>query len=143
MLKRSTKKTFALGVVHPVGDKIDPDEDPFTSAQCEVLEETGVSVKDMRLEAVLNELLPPLRHDCNWLIFHFTADYEAGEVTATDEGERVWLTADEIKAAELFPSVGIVVDRMLDPAIGTVFAMLAYRGGEIDLKRSVIRTGSR
>jgi len=139
VLKRSPNKTFAPGVVHPVGGKIDPDEDPFTTAQREVLEETGLTLKNMRLEAVLNELLPPPRHDYNWLIFHFTADYESGEVAATDEGELVWMTADEIKASELFVSVRPVIEHMLDPAVGTVFATFAYDGDNIDLARSTIQ----
>ncbi|HEY2003523.1 MAG TPA: NUDIX domain-containing protein [Candidatus Saccharimonadia bacterium] len=126
VLHRSPQKTFAPDVIHPVGGKIDPNEDPFTTAEREVLEEAGVQVKNMRLEAVINELLPPPRRDYNWLIFHFTADYAGGDVVTTEEGELVWMTADEIKASRLFPSVRPLIDKILNPNAGTVFATFAY-----------------
>ena len=139
LLHRSPLKTFAPDVVHPVGGKIDPDEDPFTTAEREVLEETGVRVKNMRLEAVINELLPPPRRDYNWLIFHFTADYAGGEEVTTDEGELVWMTTDEIKASKLFPSVRPLIDKILDPNAGTTFATFGYtKDGEIDEGTSLV-----
>ena len=79
LLKRSEKKKYAPGFVHPFGGKVDINEDPFMGAQREVLEETGIKVKNMRLEAVLMEIAPVKSdiYKCNWLIFHFSADYKS------------------------------------------------------------------
>ncbi len=140
VLKRSSQKRFAPGVVHPVGGKVDLDEDPYSAAMREVLEETNVAVKNMRLEAVINELAPPPDRTNNWLIFHFSADYASGEVSETEEGELIWLTSDQIKQQHLFQSVRLLIDQMLDPGQGTVFATFAYNTqAEIDMSKSVIQ----
>jgi 8-oxo-dGTP diphosphatase len=139
VLKRSDQKRFAPGVIHPVGGKLELNEDALTAALREVREEAGVTVKNVRLEAVINELLPPPDHNFNWLIYHFSADYDSGEVIGTEEGELVWLTADEIRSSKLFASVKPLIREILDPSVGTVFATFTYDGTEIDDSKSSIQ----
>lgn len=127
MLKRSPLKKYAPGVVHPVGGKVDPNEDPFSAAQRELLEEAGVKVKNMKLEAVLTEIAPHVNEPWNWVIFHFSADYAFGDLKQTEEGELIWLTAEEILGKELFPSVRAVIKNILNPNDGIVFARLEYK----------------
>ncbi len=126
LLRRSSHKKYAPNVVHPIGGKVDPGENPFMSAQRELLEEARVTVKNMRLEAVILEITPVKGKDENWLIFHFSADYDSGEVKETEEGELVYFTADEISRQDLFPSVRQVIHHILNPHDGTVFATISY-----------------
>jgi 8-oxo-dGTP diphosphatase len=126
LLKRSAQKNYAPNVVHPIGGKIDPNEDPFTAAQRELLEEAGIKVNNMRLEAVVMEIKPVPDEPYNWLIFHFSADYESGDMITTEEGEFVWLTAEEILKEQLFPSVREIIANILNPNDGTVFARIPY-----------------
>lgn len=126
VLRRSPLKKYAPGVVHPFGGKVDLGENPHTAAIREAYEETGLRVKNLRLEAVLLEIAPVVDEPYNWLIFHFSADYEAGELHPTEEGEAIMLTADELKAEKLFPSVVPVIDHILDAEKGTVFATFEY-----------------
>lgn len=126
LLKRSDKKRFAPGVVHPIGGKVDLNENPFVAAEREVFEEAGVKVKNMRLEAVLLEILPVKDMPNNWLIFHFSADYEVGEIKQTEEGELVLLEKDEIEKQRLFPSVKQVIKNILNPNDGCVFASFHF-----------------
>jgi 8-oxo-dGTP diphosphatase len=140
VLKRSEQKRYAPGFLHPVGGKIDLNEDPYTAAVREVREETGLAVKDLTLKAVINELAPPPDRSYNWLIFHFIAEYDGGEVATTDEGELVWLEADQIKAAQLFPSVRPLIGRILDPNAPTAFATFGYtETDEIDMSGAIVR----
>lgn len=126
MLKRSGKKKFAPGVVHPIGGKVDLDENPFVAAQREVFEEAGIKVKNMRLEAVILEVIPHKEMPNNWLIFHFSADYASGTLRDTEEGGFVWLAPQEIPRQRLFPSVRAVMRNILNPKDGTVFATFEY-----------------
>lgn len=126
LLKRSPMKKYAPDVIHPIGGKVDLDEDPYTAGQRELFEEAGIKVKNMRLEAVLTEIAPVKGEPYNWVIFHFSADYDSGEIKKTEEGELVWLTAEEIPQQKLFPSLRAVVENILNPNDGTVFARMEY-----------------
>lgn len=121
-----SKKNWLPNIIHPIGGKVDLNENPFIAAQREVLEETGVKVKNMKLEAVILEIAPVINDDTNWLIFHFTADYESGEVIKTEEGELEWHTAEEIKSENLFPSVREAIEYIFNPDSGTVFLTVKY-----------------
>ena len=137
VLRRSPLKKYAPDVVHPFGGKVDLGEDPYTAAVREVYEETGLTIKNLRLKAVLFEKEPILGEPYNWQIFHFVGDYDAGELQATEEGEAIMLTADAIKAEKLFPSLEPVIEHILNEAEGTVFAWLEY---DADKKKIVKQT---
>jgi len=139
MLKRSPLKKFAPNVVHPVGGKLDPDENPYSGAQREVLEEVGIKVRNMRLEAVLLEIKPVQEMSNNWLIFHFSADYASGEIKNTEEGKLVYLRDEEILKQELFPSVRQIIKKILNPKDGTIFATFIFdKNGDITESKNVI-----
>lgn len=126
VLRRSSKKKYAPNVVHPIGGKVDPGENPYVAAVREVQEEAGIKVKNVRLEAVLLEIQPVLNEPYDWTIFHFSADYDSGEIITTEEGELIWLTREELLAETLFPSVREVIEHILNPEDGTVFATFVY-----------------
>jgi len=138
MLKRSPGKTYAPDVIHPIGGKIEPDEGPFLAAQREVLEEAGIKIKNMRLEAVVLELKPYKTTGGNWLIFHFTADYDSGKISKTDEGELVLLKNKDILKQRLFPPIREIIGHILNPDDGTVFATF-----ERDQKGNIIKKTKR
>jgi len=129
-MKRSPEKKYAPNKIHPFGGKIDQDENPYDGAVREIREELGIEISNLRLEAVILELTDEKDLPVNWLIFHFSADYESGEVKPTEEGEAVYLTAEEIKASDLFPSVKSVIENILKPDDGTVFTTNSYHGFE-------------
>ncbi|MFA4817373.1 MAG: NUDIX domain-containing protein [Parcubacteria group bacterium] len=126
LLKRSPLKKYAPNFVHPIGGKVDQNENPLIGSQRELLEEAGIRVKNMRLEAVILEIKPVKDEDENWLIFHFSADYESGELLSTEEGEFIFLNVDKIADQDLFPSVKPVIQNILNPSDGTVFLTVKY-----------------
>lgn len=127
LIKRSSQKQFAPNVIHPIGGKINANENPYLAATREVFEEAGITVKNMRLEAVILEIAPHKKvMPHNWLVFHFSADYESGKIITTDEGELVLLTPEEIVKQKLFPSVREVIHYILNPDDGNVFATFEY-----------------
>jgi 8-oxo-dGTP diphosphatase len=134
VMKRSPFKKYLPNYIHPVGGKVDPDENPYITAQREVLEETGLKIKNIRLEALLLELKPEKDKPHNWLIFHFSADYDFGDIIPTEEGELLWLTEEELKRQPLFASVKLVIEHILNKEKGTVFATIEYDG----LKEKII-----
>ena len=130
LLKRSPLETIAPNIVHPIGGKLDANEDPLVAAQRELLEEAGITVTNIKLKAVVLEIHPDEITPENWLIFHFTGDYSGGTLTTTEEGDFVYLSADEIPKQSLFPSVRELINDILDPHKGTVFATFEYDTNE-------------
>lgn len=126
MLKRSSRKKYAPDCVHPVGGKVDPDENPYEAATREAFEETGLTIKDLRLEAVLLDIQPVVGEPYNWLVYHFSADYESGTLTDTDEGELMWLAKEDVPHQSLHPSVQPIIGHILDATVGTVFVTYQY-----------------
>src|SRR3989344_4515545 len=134
LMKRSSEKKYAPNKIHPFGGKIDNDENPFDGAVREIKEEVGIDIDNLKLESVILELTDEKDLPVNWLIFHFSADYKSGDVKSNDEGEAIYLTPDEIKSSELFPSVKSIVDNILNPNDGTVFTTNSYHGFESGMK---------
>lgn len=126
LLRRSPQKKWLPNILHPIGGKVDLNENPYIAAQREVFEEAGIKVKNMKLEAVILEITPIKYDRTNWLIFHFSADYDSGEIGQTEEGTLEWHTVDGIKNEKLFLSVDAVIDHILDPNDGTLFATIEY-----------------
>lgn len=126
VLRRSPHKRYAPGIVHPVGGKLEPGENPFAGAEREALEETGLRVKNMRLEAVLLDIEPVQGEPYNWLVYHFSADYASGELSSTPEGELIWLTAEELINERLHASVRPIIREILDRETGVMFTTNEY-----------------
>lgn len=133
LLKRSAHKKFLPNFINPIGGKVEKDENPYLAAMREVQEETGVKVKNIHLEAVVLEIQPYKDKPHNWLVFHFSADWESGEFQPTDEGEFVWFSPSEIPKDRLFPSVRQIIDHVVNPNDGTVFTTISYdERGEVE-----------
>lgn len=78
------------------------------------------------------------------MIFHFSGDYDSGELGFTEEGEFVWFAPEEISGQELFPSVREVIRYILDPEVGTVFATVGYdEEGKVDRSRTKIQVSGK
>jgi len=129
LMKRSSDKKFAPNYIHPFGGKLNTDENPYQGAIREIKEETNLCLKNIKLEAVVLEILPDTKiTKCNWLIFHFSANYQSGQLKVNEEGEAVWLSASQILSLDtkLFPSVRNLAKHILNPNDGVIFATFKY-----------------
>ncbi len=121
VIRRSIHKTYMPGFVQPVGGKVDINEGPLQAAERELFEEAGLKVANVRLEAVLTDIHKDGVN--NWQVFHFSGNYQEGEVPNNiDEGELIWLTPEEIKKEKVLDSIVRVVDNITQPSHGILFA---------------------
>jgi 8-oxo-dGTP diphosphatase len=95
MLHRHPTKRLMPNVWMAPGGKLEPGEGLYECTRREVLEETGLEIKNLKIKAVGTAYLEDLNQE---MYFHFlTAEWLSGEVTAeSDVGELVWLTPQEI-----------------------------------------------
>ena len=122
VLKRSPYKKYAPNVVHPIGGKVELGENPYQAAIREAFEEAGIKIKNLKLEACSLEMHPQDDSLTDWLIFNFSADYDSGNIGTTEEGKLMLLSAEEFKVCKLFPPMRKIINYILEPNNGTVFA---------------------
>ncbi|NCO89263.1 hypothetical protein AUK04_04025 [Candidatus Roizmanbacteria bacterium CG2_30_33_16] len=97
MLHRHPNKRIMPDVWMAPGGHREFNEGLFACARREVLEETGLKIKNLRIKATGCAYLSDLNQE---FYFHFiVADYAAGELKPkVDDGEFVWLTPKQILA---------------------------------------------
>ncbi len=137
LMKRSANKKYAPNKIHPFGGKMEMDENPYVGAIREIKEEVGIEIENLKLEAVIYEQMPDKNLKANWLVFYFSADYKSGEIIKSEEGDVIYLTAEEIKKSDLFPSVASIIDNILNPNDGVVFTTNSYSGFESGMKEII------
>lgn len=95
MLHRNADKRIMPNVWMAPGGKREFNEGLFTATRREIMEETGLTIKNLRIKATGNAYLKDLEQE---VFFHFVfADFAGGELHQNPEdGELKWLTPEEI-----------------------------------------------
>ena len=95
MLHRNRNKKIMPNVWMAPGGKREQGEGLFEAARREVLEETGLKIKNLKIRATGVGWLKDIETE---VFFHMlTADYKSREVIDSPDGELKWLTPAEIK----------------------------------------------
>ena len=82
-----------------VGGHMEENESPEECALREIKEETGLTVKDLRLRGILTFILPDWGNE---LTFLYTARAETEEVTPCAEGTLAWIPLEKISDLPLW-----------------------------------------
>lgn len=95
MLHRNKNKRIMPDVWMAPGGKREFNEGLFEATRREIMEETGLTIKNLRIKATGNAYLKDLDQE---LYFHFlVADYKSGKLKQNQEdGKLKWLTQEEI-----------------------------------------------
>src|SRR5688572_940330 len=111
LMKRSPLRRVFPNRYNGVGGHIERDEDPFTSAQREILEETGLTVRDTRLRAVYNI---DAGGSSGILLFVFTAESDSRAFVQDEtEGTLHWVARDQLASYDLVEDLPTLLNRIL------------------------------
>lgn len=129
MLHRSAIKRIMPDVWMAPGGHREFNEGLFECARREVFEETGLSIKNLRVKVIGNAYLKDLDQE-----FHFhllVADYAGGElIPKIDDGEFVWLTPEEIlKLPTLLAELKHVIPHITSDSKDVVSYKAVYEKG--------------
>ena len=94
MLKRS--KNPNIGRLVPVGGKVDPHENPRSTAIREVNEEAGLSISEEDIVYV-GGIIESAPNNYNWICFIYLCTIPHVEPPECDEGELIWIDKDQVK----------------------------------------------
>jgi 8-oxo-dGTP diphosphatase len=72
-----------------LGGKLEPGESPEECARREILEESGLTVQNLRLNGIIT--FPGFAKDEDWYTFLFTAETVGGELIDSPEGDLEWI----------------------------------------------------
>ena len=110
LMKRAPHKRVFPNRYNGVGGHIERDEDPFTSAKREILEETGLTVQQLQLRAVYNI---DANEESGILLFLFTAVSASRDVIANSEGTLHWIPISKVLQFDLVEDLPVILPRVL------------------------------
>lgn len=129
MLHRNGDKRIMPNVWMAPGGKREFNEGLFAATRREILEETGLTIKKLRIKAIGNAYLKDLEQE---VFFHFVfADYAGGELHQhPEDGELKWLTPQEImKLNNLLAEIEEVAPLIFDGTDQIVSYTAVYEAG--------------
>ena len=110
LLKRGAHKRVFPNLYDGVGGHIERDEDILTGVRREVLEESGLSVRDVRLRAVYNI---DAGAKTGITLFQFTAVSDSRDFVDSDEGTLGWFPKAAVSKLDLIEDLPVTLPRML------------------------------
>lgn len=113
MLRRSKDKEYLPGIINGPGGKIERGEGILEAAKRELMEETGIIAKNLKLKAAgIGGFIDEEDE------YHFKVvigEWESGEPKTTD-GELLWMSPDEVLAEkDTLAELKHVFDKFVDP----------------------------
>jgi 8-oxo-dGTP diphosphatase len=112
LLKGSPSKKIWANLFNGVGGHVEFNEDIYSAARREVLEETGLQVTDLRLRAVVN--IDAGDPNLGIIMFGFTGWCDDRRTIASHEGELHWIAADTIGQYDLVEDLDWLLPRILE-----------------------------
>ena len=97
------KKAYDIhkGKWNGLGGKLESGESPEECVRREVLEESGLQIREPKLHGLL--MFPAFKGD-DWYVFVFTAKEFEGELIDSPEGELAWIPDEKLTSLNLWES---------------------------------------
>ncbi len=130
LMKRAAHRRIFPNCYNGVGGHIERDEDPFSGAKREIMEETGLEVENLHLRAVHHI---DAGQDTGIMMFVFTATSKSRNFEdGTDEGTLHWIPRCKILELELVEDLPHILPRILDMQDGDapLFVHVSYDAGD-------------
>jgi 8-oxo-dGTP diphosphatase len=134
LMRRAPHKRVFPNRYNGVGGHIERDEDPLTSARREILEETGLTVHDLRLFAVYNI---DAGETTGIVLFVFLAASSSRDVIPNSEGTLHWLPKGDVLRYDLVEDLPLILPRLLamNPTDNPLFVHVSYDENDVILLR--------
>ncbi len=125
LMRRASHKRIFPNQYNGVGGHIERDEDPLTSAKREILEETGLKVRDMRLRALYNI---DTGQATGIVLFVFTAASDSRELSNSEEGTLHWIPKTLVNQFDLVEDLPFILPRIMEmsPDTPPLFVHVSY-----------------
>lgn len=109
LIKGAPTKRIWANRYNGIGGHVEADEDIYTAAQRETLEETGLEVTNLRLRGIVNI---DVGEATGIMLFVFTARSDRRQTVSSAEGTLVWVPQAELPRTDLVEDVPILLERL-------------------------------
>jgi 8-oxo-dGTP diphosphatase len=126
LLRGGPHKRLWAGLYNGVGGHLEQEEDVYSAALREIKEETGLTVREVRLRGIVHaDAGDPI---LGVLFFVFTATAESRQVKPSEEGTLEWVPIAQLPASEMVEDLPTLLPRVLAmaPADPPFFARYSY-----------------
>ena len=126
LIKRGPHRRVFPNQFNGIGGHVERDEDPYSGAQREILEETGLEVTDLRLRGIHNI---DAGRNSGIMLFVFTANAVSKAFTDEGaEGKLHWVPISEVLQLDLVEDIPFILPRILkmDALSPPYFAHVSY-----------------
>lgn len=139
LIHKKKKNSYGYGKMNGVGGHMEKGEDPYTSARREILEETGLSISQLDLCAIL---FIDIGDTPGIEVFVFRTEYDGGQIQQSDEGFLEWKTFEEIQSSEhILDDVPMLIELCIEHEVGRMPQIIKYSFDEKgQLRIDIIRT---
>jgi 8-oxo-dGTP diphosphatase len=111
LMKRAAHKRVFPNKYNGLGGHIERDEDPLSGAKREILEESGLTVRDVRLRSVHNI---DAGEATGIILFVYTAWSDSREFQQIgDEGTLHWIPTDKLADYDLVEDLPLILPRLI------------------------------
>jgi len=125
VLRRGKDVSVFKDYIMGPGGKQDDDEGVHETAAREMLEETGLQVKDLKLRVVGTH--NHYYKDKVYLVFIFTAEYDKGELIDSNEGNLEWQEIEKLLSEEkIWADLKIYLPHIVGNDSRIIFSYLKY-----------------
>lgn len=112
LMKRAAKRRVFPNQYNGLGGHIERDEDPLSSVRREILEESGLTVHDIRLRSIHNI---DAGEKTGIMLFVYTAQSDSREFTDTgEEGSLHWILIDKLNDYALVEDLPLILPRLIE-----------------------------
>ncbi len=125
LLKGAPTRRIWPGRYNGIGGHVEAKEDVYTAARREVMEESGIEVRDLRLRGVINI---DVARPTGVMLFVFTACAADDRVCPSAEGTPEWVSRQRIKDLEVVEDLPVLLERIatMDDHTSPFFARYSY-----------------
>lgn len=123
LMKRAAHKRVFPNKYNGLGGHIERDEDPYTSAQREILEEAGLTVDRLDLRAVYNI---DTGEATGIVLFVFVGFSSSRDVVANREGTLHWVPRGDVLSLDLVEDLPHILPRVLNAVDTPCFVHVSY-----------------
>jgi 8-oxo-dGTP diphosphatase len=109
LIKGAPDKRLWANRYNGIGGHVEADEDVYTAARRETLEETGLEVHNLRLRGIINI---DVGKTTGIMLFVFTAHSDQRQTIASAEGTLEWVPQARLPEYDLVEDVPILIERL-------------------------------